>query len=433
MPTKSDIKWKDISPAPQGAQAETTPQTRNGQPKAADQSQRPRSRAVENSIAPALERPQKRDAAVTDKEPPNELKRGADPSSQAMPGHIATRYLRVENKYHFPNGGEPAFIDKATKLTTRLENTEVIADLVEIAKERGWTNIAIAGTKTFKAEAWQQANLAGLTVRGYRPSKLEEALLERRREGAAAGDSGRVSESTPNSRPTERVTNTPNPEALREGARQSEYPPAKGGVYSGTLVERGYANYRDDPREERSYYIKLQTGKDERQLWGKDLERAVNQSKSSVQIGDDVTVRFVGSEPVVVTRPVRNDAGKVVREERIQAHLNRWSVESTEFLRERAELAQAVRDTALTKDSAVRKYPSLAGTYTELRVAELKAIEQFKNPEDRSRFVVRTREQLAEDIERGEPLPVTRVKPRAQTQSSNSPKARDLVQERVLG
>ena len=130
MPTKSDIKWKDIPPAPQGAQAETTPQTRNEQPKAADQSQRHRNRAVENSIAPALERPKERGTPESDKEPPNELKRAADSSSQAMPGHIATRYLRVENKYHFPNGGEPAFIDNATKLTTRLENTEVIADLV---------------------------------------------------------------------------------------------------------------------------------------------------------------------------------------------------------------------------------------------------------------------------------------------------------------
>jgi len=431
MAGKTDIRWKD-SPVP-GAQADSTPGGQDARPSTAGRSQRDRNRAVENSIEPALERPKARNNSEARAEAPNEVKRATNASSQAMPGHISTRYVQVGNKFHFPNDSTPAFIDRATKLTTRLENTEVIADLIEIAKERGWNNIAIGGTKTFKAEAWQQANVAGLTVRGYRPSKLEEAMLERRREGAAAGESGRASESTPASRPGERVANTPNAETSRETAGQTEYPPAKGGVYAGTLVERDYANYRNDPREEPSYYVKLQTGKDERQLWGKDLERAIDQSKSNVQIGDEVTVRFVGSEPVVVTRPVRNDAGKVVREERIQAHLNRWSVEGTEFLRERAELAQAVRDTALTKETAVRKYPSLAGTYTELRVAELKAIEQFKKPEDRTRFVSRTREQLAENIERGEPLPVTRVKPRAQTQSSNPPQARDLVQERVLG
>jgi hypothetical protein len=144
-----------------------------------------------------------------------------------------------------------------------------------------------------------------------------------------------------------------------------------------------------------------------------------------------VTVRFVGSEPVVITRPVRNAAGQVIREERIQGHLNRWSVENTEFLRERAELARAVRDVDLAKEDAVRKYPSLAGVYTALHVAELKAIQQFKVAEDRARFLAQARERFAADIERGEPLPVTRAKPRAPTQS-NTPAPRDLVQERTL-
>jgi hypothetical protein len=137
--------------------------------------------------------------------------------------------------------------------------------------------------------------------------------------------------------------------------------------------------------------------------------------------------------PTVRSRPVLDGKGGVVREERLDANLTRWSVETTEFLRERAALAKAVRDSAVTKEAAVRQYPALAGTYTELHAAELKAIQQFKAAADRARFVARTREKLAGDIERGEPLPVTRVKPREQTRSGNPPKARDLVQERVLG
>jgi len=36
-------------------------------------------------------------------------------------------------------------------------------------------------------------------------------------------------------------------------------------------------------------------------------------------------------------------------------------------LRERAELAKTIRDPDLSKEAAVRKFPSLAGAYTELR------------------------------------------------------------------
>jgi hypothetical protein len=429
MAGKTDIKWTDVSPVP-GAQAEATPDARNARSKPAGPSQRDRNRNVENAIEPAFERPKEREAPQKDKEPPNEVKRAANSAGQAIPGHISTRYVQVDNKYHFPNNGAPAFTDNATRLTTRLENTEVIADLVEIAKERGWNNIAISGTKTFKAEAWQQANLAGLTVRGYRPSKLEEAMLDRRRGRDVAPDPARANEDSPGARPTERSTATNAPPA-RESASQSQHVPVKDGVYTGRLLERGRARSPDDPDGNPVPYVKIRTGRTEQLLWGDDLERAVVQSKSQVAIGQEVTARFVG--PTVRRRPVLDGKGVVVREERLDPNLTRWSVETTEFLRERAALAKAVRDSAVTKEAAVRQYPALAGTYTELHAAELKAIQQFKAAADRARFVARTREKLAGDIERGEPLPVTRVKPREQTRSVNPPKARDLVQERVLG
>ncbi len=97
---------------------------------------------------------------------------------RAVPEHISARYVKVGNEYHFPNG-DLAFADRGVRLSTRLENSEVIRDLVTIAKERGWTEIAITGTERFRKEAWQQAKLSGLAVRGYRPSDLERAQLAR--------------------------------------------------------------------------------------------------------------------------------------------------------------------------------------------------------------------------------------------------------------
>ena len=100
------------------------------------------------------------------------------PDSRALPEHVSARYIKVGNKYHFPNG-DLAFSDRGRGLSTRLENTEVIRDLIAIAKERGWNTIALRGTDRFRKEAWQQAKLASLAVRGYRPSELERAQLAR--------------------------------------------------------------------------------------------------------------------------------------------------------------------------------------------------------------------------------------------------------------
>jgi hypothetical protein len=83
--------------------------------------------------------------------------------------------------------------------------------------------------------------------------------------------------------------------------------------------------------------------------------------------------------------------------------------------------------------AAVRRYPSSAGTNTEPHVAQPKAKEEHKDPADHQGFVASTREQLDLPIERGEPLPATLVRARAQAQAPNSRQKRDLVRERALG
>jgi hypothetical protein len=421
---------------PIGAQAESSTAAPDNKEKASPR--RPtggkRSRGIENSIQAALERSPPRGAADKKSEPPNEVKRRDESSAQAIPGHFATRYVQVGNKYHFANG-ELAITDHGNRLSTPLENSEVIADLIETAKLRGWT-IEISGTKAFKAEVWQQANLEGVAVRGYHASKLEEALLERRMGKDREAPGGRDGEPPrgldPSARPSGRASATE--EAVRESAREAEHVPVKDGVYTGRLIKRAAAPYRHDPNENLSYYVTLQpSGRNSFLLWGQDLERAINESLSKVKVGDEVSARFLGSEPVTVTRPVRDEHGQVVREALIETHRNRWSVETTEFLRERSELAKLVRDEGITKEAAVRKHPLLAGVYTELHAAKLKAKEQYQDPADQQRFVASTRERLAQSIERGERLPATRVQTRAQTRGPSSRQERDLVQERVLG
>jgi hypothetical protein len=128
---------------------------------------------------------------------------------------------------------------------------------------------------------------------------------------------------------------------------------------------------------------------------------------------------------VTVIRPTRDEEGRIVNRTQVQTHLNRWSVERADFLTDRAQVAQIVRDPSIDARTAAAKRPELAGTYTELQAAKLIAQELFAHPGDRERFITRVREAIADEIERGEALSA----PRIRTPASRTP---ERAQERVL-
>src|SRR6202034_3338692 len=91
---------------------------------------------------------------------------------RTVPDEVRRRFVQVKNRYYFPDG-ERAFTDRGTRLTTSSENTEVIGSLIQIAEARGWSEVTVRGTERFRKESWFAAHLAGLDVRGYRPSEFE--------------------------------------------------------------------------------------------------------------------------------------------------------------------------------------------------------------------------------------------------------------------
>jgi hypothetical protein len=349
--------------------------------------------------------------------------------SRGVPEHISARYVKVGNKYHFTNGNL-AFRDRGRRLSTRLENPEVIRDLIAIAKVRGWNGIVLGGTERFRKEAWQQARLAGLNVRGYRPSELERAQLVRLI--GRERDEGRDSPSTQSTAPSERPIMPPTvaEAAVRGDIIQSARAPDR--VHIGRLIDHGAANYQHDARADLSYFVKLDTPDGERTLWGKDLERAVAQSLSQAKPGHEVTVRQLGAKPVTVIRPVRDEEGRIIERTQVQTHLNRWSVERTDFLQERAQVAQIVRDPSIDAKAAAAKHPELAGTYTELHAAKLIAQKLFAHAADRERFITRVREAIADEIERGEPLSAPRIRGPAPHREQHLARTPEPSRERVL-
>ena len=73
-----------------------------------------------------------------------------------------------------------AFEDKGNKLETK-SNSEAIAEsMVRIAEARGWDEIKVSGSETFRKEVWLEAASRGIHVKGYSPSEQDKAELAKR-------------------------------------------------------------------------------------------------------------------------------------------------------------------------------------------------------------------------------------------------------------
>jgi conjugative element/phage-associated large polyvalent protein len=319
--------------------------------------------------------------------------------SRAMPDEIRERFIGIGANYYFPDG-VTAFTDHGTKLSTRSENTEVIRSLVAIAQAREWGEIKVSGSERFRKEAWFAARIAGLEVRGYTPSEFEQERVVRaiaRREDGAAGREPKGTAPERGDRPA--------------GQRSARTPDEQGPI-TGRLVDHGRANYMHNPKEPISYYVRIETARGDREIWGVDLERAFRESLSRPTIGDEVVARSDGRDPVTVSAARRDPEGRILGKEEIATHRNRWIVERSDFLAERSAAAQTFRDAAIKASEGVKVHPELQGSYLQLQAAKLGAERDIRDPEDRERFVSRARAAIAAAIERGEPLEPVRLRER---------------------
>jgi Large polyvalent protein-associated domain 7 len=331
--------------------------------------------------------------------PKNTRDRGPTSSSataeRLIPDHIRKRFVQVGHRYYFPDGAH-AFSDRGARLVTPSENTEVVKSLIAIAEARGWAEITVTGTERFRKEAWAAGSALGIKVRGYSPTEFERAHLARKLAREAAGSPESVEE------PAHSVGG-------RGTATHGDARDRPRGPITGRLIDHGVAAYRHDPHEPMSYFVKIETPEGEREIWGVDLKRALKESLTQPKIGDEIALRAVRRDTVTVQERERDPDGKVVGQRPLDTHRNRWIVEKQEFFAERAAAARTLRDPSVDPKQAARRHPELVGTYLQMHAAQI-AARQFRDPQDREKFVSHVRTALADAVARGEPLSPVRLK-----------------------
>jgi Large polyvalent protein-associated domain 7 len=324
-----------------------------------------------------------------------------DSDPWTVPQSVRDRFVQDGHKFYFPDG-VPAFKDRGRRLSTPSENTQVVHSLIEIARSRGWSEVTVSGTDRFRQEAWRQARLGGLSVRGYRPDEAERAQLIR----ALGRGLPRASDST-----ADAISETAAPTEPTSASRPAKpRGPESVERIKGRLLEHGRDAYRHDPEQQLSYFVRLQTPDGTREVWGKDIERAVTRSLTQPKIGQEVVLQRTGRDAVTVQRHEQDESGKTTGRP-LDTYRNRWALETAEFFDARALAAQTVRDPAIDPRQGVKQHPELAGTYLNLRAAEL-AGKSLRDGRDQRRFVSQVREALAVEIERGEPLQPVRLRER---------------------
>jgi putative DNA primase/helicase len=358
-------------------------------------------RRPKKSPSPPSEQPRVEPEARVPAAPPSGIsdRISADSDPWTVPESIRDRFVQDGHRFYFADGKE-AFKDRGRRLTTSSENTQVVHSLIEIARSRGWTEVTVSGTERFRQEAWRQARMAGLEVRGHKPSEVEQQQLiralgrnlQRPADGVDAVAADAPASAAPDTAPAA-------PAARRDRER-----------IAGKLIEHGRDSYRHDPNEEPSYFVRIRTADGAREIWGKDIERALSKSLTQPQVGDEVILQQTGKDAVTVKRLERGPEGELQPKE-AAVYRNRWVIEKREFFDERARAADVVRDPSVDPRTAVRERPQLAGTYLNLHAAEL-AARALRDPQDQKRFVAEVRSALAASIERGDPLQPVRLKER---------------------
>ena len=98
-----------------------------------------------------------------------------------VPPEIEKQYLRVGDKFYHPKNTDlVAFEDKGNKLETKSNSENIAESMVRIAEARGWDEIKVSGSETFRKEVWLEAASRGMHIKGYSPTEQDKAELSKK-------------------------------------------------------------------------------------------------------------------------------------------------------------------------------------------------------------------------------------------------------------
>jgi hypothetical protein len=265
---------------------------------------------------------------------------------------LKSQYLVAENKFYLRDNTKTlAFEDTGKAVTTVLESPEVIRSMLELSMAKGWREVKLNGSNTFKRRAWIEAQLLGIKTQRYTPDDFDKNELAQR-QATALGDAAKNNSIeqvlapavTVSSDSLAEQTIAPDNElALRYGSRlakELQKALARQGhstdsddtndaldyvaglamsprAFVGKLLDHGPAPYEFKELGTPNYFVNIETPFGVKTVWGVDIPRALSECQgSSIKRGDDILLAFQGSKPVTVVNELTG--------EKVLTHRNSW-------------------------------------------------------------------------------------------------------------
>lgn len=310
-------------------------------------------------------------------------------------------------EFTFRNGdeqGRVAFVDAGKALSTEREDKATIRAMIEVATAKNWKEVTVSGTDDFKRNAWIEASLIGLQVRGYEPREADKQMLaELQQRNKPANVITAVEQEHKRDQPREPARTPAEPVAQRKhidgdaltahektvldnsraildskalgdqftqaALRELEAKLRGERVYVGEIVDHGRAPYQFNKDNDDSYYVTLKTRAGEQVIWGKGLAEAMQERSA----GEQIVLQNIGKRDVTVQERVRDAQGQVIGSRPKESQLNAWKSELLSRFSEKARTDVSNRSVARQPSLGVydAKAPrALARTTDQQRNAE---------------------------------------------------------------
>lgn len=149
--------------------------------------------SIEEGTAPTAEK-----TTSLDKAENHSLQRGKydeadDEEELDLPNSIKNQYIyKIKNRAlagekinFYERDGEDgviAFEDRNKSLHTSREDSKTIKSMLDVAQAKNWSSINLKGTEAFKREAWLEAKVRGIEVKGFKPEEKDLVELQKRQE-----------------------------------------------------------------------------------------------------------------------------------------------------------------------------------------------------------------------------------------------------------
>lgn len=238
---------------------------------------------------------------------------------KAPPESLKNKYLYADGMYLDINGRTTVFVDSGKQLKTSKSDLETVHDMVEVAKDKGWSHIKLFGNSEFKRQAFLEAESQGIKTTGYQPTPVDLAALKHLQDERALN----------------KIESIPAPEKeMEKQVKNVTKTVEKQDLNTGVLVKHGAAPYMHDEKNNMNYCVTLRQGEKEHTIWGLGLEDAIN--RSNAKVGDELSLKNIGRRAVEVDAPIFDTDGKtVISHEKIVTHRNEW--EATIFNKKAVE------------------------------------------------------------------------------------------------